>query len=342
MAEKSQSAGRWIEYAVRLASVLIALAIIEFLVLRVSHWALHDHIFAYDPVLGWKLKANMVDARKPYRVDTDVHGFRILPGDSRDNSRYDVILLGDSFAFGSGAEVGDTLFGLMRRAHPDWAIADTGVPGYGTDQEYLVLERYAQMLKPGGTVVLLTYLNDFEDVRLHGIEVSEKPWFDFDGGRLRVHQPRSLLNWMRWHWTTLYVIEYMAWEARGARKWRVHGDDRLAAALYNAFVAQIAHIVRERRGRFEVVYFSGKEADTAAARHWYAAVRYATAHADVPFVSLDDDPEMSRSDYYITGDIHWNPAGVRAAYAYLAPRLYEPAPASLHQPGKGESPDGGS
>jgi hypothetical protein len=327
MTEQTHHVSKWAEYLVRITSVLIALAIVEFLVMRVSHWVLHDHIFAYDPMLGWKLKSDLVDARKPYRVDTDVHGFRILPGDPRANIRFDVILLGDSFAFGSGAEVGDTLFGLMHRAHPEWAIADTGVPGYGTDQEYLMLDRYAPMLKPGGTVVLLTYINDFEDDRLHGIEVSEKPWFDFDGGRLRIHRPHSLLNWIRWHWTTLYVIEYMAWEARGAPKWRVHGDDALAAALYDEFVARMARIVRERQGRFVVVYFSGKETGTPAAREWYASARDAAAHADVRFISLDDDPEMARRDFYIPGDIHWNPAGVRAAYEYLARRLYEPTPA---------------
>jgi hypothetical protein len=339
MSGQTPSIARWIEYPVRIASVLIALAVVDFLVLRVSHWVLHDHIFAYDATLGWKLKSNLVDARKPYRVDTDVHGFRILPGDPRANDRYDVILLGDSFAFGSGAEVGDTLFGLMRHAHPDWAIADTGVPGYGTDQEYLMLERYAPMLKPGGTVVLLTYINDFEDVRLHGIEVAERPWFDFDSGQLRIHTPHSPLNWIRWHWTTLYVIEYLAWEARGAPKWRVYGDDALAASLYDAFVARMARIVRAHRGQFVVVYFSGKEAGTAAARQWYAAAHDAATDADVRFISLDDDSAMARRDFYITGDIHWNPNGVRAAYDYLAPRLFEPPPQS--HPGGATYPGGG-
>jgi hypothetical protein len=93
--------------------------------------------------------------------------------------------------------------------------------------------------------------------------------------------------------------------------------------------------VRERHGRFAVVYFSGKEAGTAAARGWYAVARDAAAHADVQFISLDDDPAMTRRDYYIAGDIHWNAAGVRAAYDYLAPRLHEPTPAPLHQPGGG-------
>jgi hypothetical protein len=341
MTVQTQTFGRWAEYLVRLVSVLVALAIVDFLVLRVSHWVLHDHIFAYDSVLGWKLKSNLVDARKPYRVDTDVHGFRIRPDDPRDNQQFDMILLGDSFAFGSGAEVGDTLFGLLRASHPSLAIADTGVPGYGTDQEYLMLERYAPLLKPGGTVVLLTYINDFEDVRLHGIEVAEKPWFDFDRGELRIHTPHSLLNWIRWHWTTLYVIEYMAWEARGAPKWRVYGDDALAASLYDGFVTRMARIVHEHRGQFIAVYLSGEEVTSANARLWYAAARDAATHADVPFISLDDDAAMARRDLYILGDIHWNPAGVRAAYDYLAPRLFGSPPQSRGHSGGASYPGRG-
>ncbi len=297
----------------------VILVVLNYAFIAGGYFTGHQRMYMFDAELGWRVLPNLEGARTPYVTYTDVHGFRILPGEPRDRQNFDVMLVGDSFCFGSWYPAERTLAGMLKRDNPAVRIANTAVPGYGTDQELLALRRYAPMLKRGGAVILLTYLNDFDDIRDRWEEVREKPWFELQGGRLVPHRPDSWGNRLLWSAHIFSVSAYLTSLALGIEP-RIYGNDIYAARLYKAIVRQMAQTVRSRQGKFVVLFTAGAQANTPAGRRWAAAARGAANAAGAVFFSLDEGnplgPAMFAPDH-----IHWNAAGNRAVYDYIAPKL---------------------
>lgn len=302
-----------------LAGTVAMLVFLNYAFLAGGYFTGHQRMYMFDALLGWRVLPNLEAARTPYITYTDVHGFRILPNEPRDTTIFDVMLVGDSFCFGSWYSAEQTMAGLLKMNHPALRIANTAVPGYGTDQELLALRRYAPMLKPGGVVILLTYINDFDDIRDRWEEVREKPWFAMDGTQLLLQRPDSWLNRFFWSAHIFSVSAYLTSLAFGLQP-RFYGDDAYAARLYTALLEQMAAVVRARHGRFIVLYTSGRNALMPDGRRWAAVVRDATARAGSTYFSLDDQNPLG-SAMFAPDKIHWNAAGNRAVYDYIAPRL---------------------
>ncbi|HEV3113876.1 MAG TPA: GDSL-type esterase/lipase family protein [Candidatus Binataceae bacterium] len=302
-----------------LAGTVIMLVILNYAFLAGGYFTGHQRMYMFDALLGWRVLPNLEAARTPYITYTDIHGFRILPNEPRDVRTFDVMLVGDSFCFGSWYSAEQTLAGLLKLNHPALRIANTAVPGYGTDQELLALQRYAPMLKPAGAVVLLTYTNDFDDIRDRWEEVREKPWFTMDGDGLVLERPDSWFNRLLWSAHIFSVSAYLTSLAFGLQP-RIYGDDAYAARLYAALLEQMAAVVRARHARFIVLYTSGRNARTPEGRRWAAVVRDAAARAGATFFSLDDQNPLGPA-MFAPDEIHWNAAGNRAVYDYIAPRL---------------------
>ncbi|MGO9057786.1 MAG: hypothetical protein ACLQU2_10445 [Candidatus Binataceae bacterium] len=308
------------KFTLVVASVVATLIVLNLAIVFGMYLTHHDVMYRYDSLLGWRVLPNLHAAHTPYISYTDAHGFRILPGEPVDTRECDVLMIGDSFCFGSWLSAQYTLAGRLKLAHPALRIAKAAVPGHGTDQELLALERYAPMLKRGGTVTLFTYLNDFDDIRDRWNEVREKPWFDLKGGGLVLNRPQSAVNSVLWSMRVLGVMAYAGALAFDLQP-RIYGDDKYAATLYMALVERMAAIVRQRGGHFVVLYTSGRDARTINGRQWAGVAQKAAARADAEFISLDANTSALGPEMYIDGDIHWNAAGTLANYNYLAPRL---------------------
>jgi hypothetical protein len=318
--ETHAATGGWLsKLGVAAAAIVATLVVLNYAFIAGGYFSGHQRMYMFDSLLGWRVLPNLEAARTPYITYTDVHGFRILPNEPRDTQSFDLMLVGDSFCFGSWYSAEGTLAGLLKLKHPAMRIANTAVPGYGTDQELLALQRYAPMLKPGGAVILLTYVNDFDDIRDCWEEVREKPWFTFDGDHLLLQRPDSLANRFLWSAHIFSVTAYLASLATGMQP-QIYGDDAYAARLYTALVQQMAAVVNARHGRFIVLYAGGREANTPPGRRWVVVVREAAAQAGANFFALDDHNQVTRS-MYAPDKIHWNLEGNRAVYNYIAPRL---------------------
>jgi hypothetical protein len=317
-------AGKLANFAAKLllvvVSVVVTLTVINFVILAARHLTGYERMYEFDPLLGWRVLPNLNGARTPYITYTDAHGFRILPNEPRNGRTCEVLLLGDSFAFGSWLSAEDTFAGLLKLNYPQFRIANASSPGYGTDQELLVLDRYAPMLQMGGVVILFTYINDFDDIRQHWNEVRKKPWFDMDEHRLTLQRPESLLNTLLWSAHVLGVIAQL-WCLATDEEPRTYGDDLYAARLYRLLIERMAAIVKTRQARFVVLYASGRFAGTAAGRRWAEVARASAIGAGAAFFSLDDYSHASAAQMYIKDDIHWTAAGTQLNYAYLAPKL---------------------
>jgi len=145
----------------------------------------------YDGQLGWRLSPNWQGRHRHYdfnvRYSTNAYGFRgdfdTPPG--RGGHRYAVV--GDSFTFGLGVNDGETFVSRMNMLSKGCdRYLNFGVPGFSTDQEYLLLQQRVFDFSPDG-ILLITYLgNDLFDNQLafplqarHG-----KPYFTLTDGRL--------------------------------------------------------------------------------------------------------------------------------------------------------------
>lgn len=184
-------------------STLIALAFVEGVVLRgaLGLRGLADlSIIQRDLEIGWSIAPN---ARTWHAaldfglwVQTDALGLRAPIDERRAASQREggqrILVLGDSFAFGWGVP-DDRMFSselerqLAARGH--YTVRTAGVPGYSTDQEYLLWRRLATQLRPA-QVVLLLHRSDppanVQDAAVMGKFVYPKPRFQIVEGRLQL------------------------------------------------------------------------------------------------------------------------------------------------------------
>ncbi|MCM2257125.1 MAG: SGNH/GDSL hydrolase family protein [Vicinamibacteria bacterium] len=126
------------------------------------------------------------------------------PGNPSNGPRR-VLVLGDSVAF--GMDVADGLSWPERLARPGLEVVSLAVPGFGTDQELLRLEREGLAYRPDVIIVGFCLANDLVDNALDSFLYSRahpKPRFELAGDGLRLRTEaielpagRRLGTWLR-------------------------------------------------------------------------------------------------------------------------------------------------
>ena len=146
----------------------------------------------YDPLLGWKNKPNskgfftMPDS-KSY-VEINSYGCRNREYPLKKYSKKRIIAYGDSYTWGYGINNNEIFTEILeKKLNGDKIeIINFGVPGYGTDQEYLSFKKYGIQWKPDIVIVML-HTRDIEVDNIcdfeHGVY---KPLFAVDGNSLRL------------------------------------------------------------------------------------------------------------------------------------------------------------
>jgi len=107
-------------------------------------------------------------------------------------------MLGDSIAFGTGVADEQTFSYRLAGLDPGLEVVNLAVPGYGTDQELLQLEREGARLAPEVVVLHFCVANDFVDNTLPHFLYDPrrpKPFFTLEGGELRRHESHLLRSW---------------------------------------------------------------------------------------------------------------------------------------------------
>jgi lysophospholipase L1-like esterase len=152
--------------------------------------AMDPGLVVYDRYLGWKLAPRWQGGHRhqdfSVRYTTNAYGFR-GDFDARGGGRVRYAVVGDSFTFGLGVNDADTFVSRLNAAAPDDELyLNFGVPGYSTDQEYILLRRRVFDFSPQA-VVLVTYLgNDLFDNQLpFPLQADHaKPYFELSSGKL--------------------------------------------------------------------------------------------------------------------------------------------------------------
>ena len=151
-----------------IAAVLVAtellLRALDWRELRDSYEPGRALLLRHDPELGWAPVPNAsatFTGTRAINVRNNSLGLRdVEPAPARKPT---VLVLGDSFVWGYDVEASERFTELLRSKLPDARIVNAGVPGYGTDQEYLLLARVWSTFKPDVVVLMFCTGNDRAD-----------------------------------------------------------------------------------------------------------------------------------------------------------------------------------
>jgi hypothetical protein len=121
-------------------------------------------LYRYDEVLGWRPVANSSNRFVGFRAITVVNnrlGFRAPEPATNDHPG--LMFLGDSFVWGYDVEAAERFTDKLQARHPEWNVYNLGVSGYGTDQEFLLLEMEFARYRPRVVFVVYSAETDEED-----------------------------------------------------------------------------------------------------------------------------------------------------------------------------------
>jgi hypothetical protein len=126
-------------------------------------------LYDYDETLGWTPPKNTTrlykGANRTITVTHNSDGFR--GPEPIENGKPNVIFLGDSFVWGYDVEASERFTEKFQAKHPEWNVYNVGVCGYGTDQEYLLLQEVFEKYKPYMVILIFCTDNDVEDNSLN-------------------------------------------------------------------------------------------------------------------------------------------------------------------------------
>ena len=145
-------------------------------------------LHTYSEVYGWELRPGIALPIPAGRITIDGRGRRA--GARREGAGPRLVSLGDSVAFGLDVDDGATLAAQLRLLEPGLDVVDLSVPGYGTDQERIKLEREGLAVAPKVVLVHFCLANDFADNALPVFlydGVHPKPYFRVEEGTLVRH-----------------------------------------------------------------------------------------------------------------------------------------------------------
>jgi hypothetical protein len=121
-------------------------------------------LYEYHERLGWAPPKNTTNLFKgASRTITVIHNSEGFRGpEPVINSKPNVLFLGDSFVWGYDVEASERFTEKFQAKHPEWNVYNLGVSGYGTDQEFMLLQQRFQEYMPRIVILILCTDNDVE------------------------------------------------------------------------------------------------------------------------------------------------------------------------------------
>lgn len=143
--------------------------------------------------LGWRATEGYFSqwiaydaAGKPYQVrgTTDKNGFRFFG--NPDSNRIKIFVLGDSFTQAAEVSNEKTYYALLAKNFNNLELFAYGAGGYGTLQEYLILDEFIDRIRPKILLLQLCtndfYRNDYDlEHRIWNNPLRRRPYLDAQG-----------------------------------------------------------------------------------------------------------------------------------------------------------------
>jgi GDSL-like Lipase/Acylhydrolase family/Protein of unknown function (DUF3772) len=152
-----------------LGCLVVTLGAAELLLRIVGYAELHvppDNVmYGPDAELGWSLVPNAsTQATSGNRtISVEINSLGLREREFTDARPGTFIFIGDSFTFGYDAERNERFSDLLQQALPQYRMVNAGVSGYGTDQQYLLLQRLWNRVRPQVVVLTVCVDNDRDD-----------------------------------------------------------------------------------------------------------------------------------------------------------------------------------
>ena len=297
------------------AALLVALVTAEF-ALRILDVArpvdlpprpARPDVFVADPELGYRLWPSTrtcmrypPNSHRLLQLISNSDGFASSRELGEPDPRPRVLVLGDSFAFGTGVNEGVRFTEIVEEIEPRWRVDNLAMPGWGVDLMVRSLERYGPKARPT-VVVLAFYTDDFRrlDPLYAGVGFPF-PKFALQDGRL-VDVPfptRTLLSRLR-------LIELV----RAALAKRDPNFFALNEALVDRFQG-----LAKGLGAAPVILFLPGRGDTEIDRERRSKLSHWAEARGIPFrdlTKLIQDPGVNET--YLPENWHWNERGHRIA-----------------------------
>jgi len=255
--------------------------------------------YQYDADLGWMpIPGSSSVVTNARAVHARHNSLGLRDDEFTLDAKPTIMFLGDSFVWGLDAEAGERFSELLKPRIPDYKILAAGVSGYGTDQEYLLLQKLWPRVKPAVVVLIFCTDNDRADnstnIRYEGYQ---KPYFvtGADGTLELAGQPvpKSRLQAIKEDWWVRH-----SWLARLANAvyLKLKHPVLLVPDPTERLVDKIRQFVEANGARFLVGL---QKTDATLVGHLEAA--------GVPYVTFDG------ADAYPGASVgqHWTPEGHR-------------------------------
>ena len=253
--------------------------------------------YDYDPELGWAPAPESSGTITTFRTTHFKHNNLGLRDEEFSlDAMPTIMVLGDSFVWGADSEPDERFTELLKRMIPGHKILAAGVAGYGTDQEYLLLQRLWPKVMPAVVVLIFCSDNDRLDNRTNARYASyHKPYFATqpDGSLVLSGQPvpKSQLLYIHEYWLVRHL-----WLARLATNVyvRLRYPPVVVPDPSEKLVGRIREFVEAQGAKFMV----GIQGHDDALAAYLQASR-------IPFAKLEGAP------FYTQGGLgpHWTPEG---------------------------------
>jgi hypothetical protein len=158
----------------------------------------------FSDYVGWQARENIhwkkeIDGYGEIEFSTSKYGFRVFG--NIDTNKFKIFVIGDSYTHGTTVSDGNTYYDYLRKNHDNIEIFAYGAGGYGSLQEYMILNKYFDMIKPD--MILWQFCsndiinNSFELESLSNINNSHntRPYYDYEIGQITLLYPRQYVGW---------------------------------------------------------------------------------------------------------------------------------------------------
>lgn len=140
----------------------------------------------FDKEIGWVPRPNYRGVYKGSReFEVTQNSLGLRNAELGPKTRKRVLVIGDSHAWGYDSDQNARFTELLAAKRPDIELVNSGVSGYGTDQEFLFLKRMYDQIKPDAVILIFTDFDNDDnssDMR-YGYN---KPYFVSDAGGVSV------------------------------------------------------------------------------------------------------------------------------------------------------------
>ena len=296
----------------------------------------------YSETYGWEPRPGAVALVEGQRTSINAAGQRgTLHANARTPGRPRLLMIGDSVAFGFGVADEQTFSADLES--DGYEVVNLAVPGYGTDQALLRLEREGAAYRPDLVLLHFCLQNDFVDnasATYFYDGLHPKPYFTLEHGALVPHLDHLRLPalarsglWLHEH--SFLFNRLLGRGAPAPADWAERRaqalDDTLAVRdLTVRLIARAAEVARAQGGAFALVVHPSRRAFREGSS-WLAFLRDAP---ELRGVTLVDMGVRARADGFALEELtldaigHLNASGHRETASViertLVPSLVAP------------------